>query len=334
MRVAGAWIGLGLGDVSDEVRAIKTFLRRKFSYARDLDDSRVYDGHLVTVVAEMQARYAAQGKIGAHVPGVINVETKYAMGYLPRPVKPKPVVFTVEGHLASMWNGPAADVGRAAELEGVAKWQPVGYDNVSLPFRNWTGTTELRRLLADRTLLPPGTPWAMCIYSQGAIVGSTVWLQDILPATGSLHWRLKDWRATVAFGNPYRERDVVAPWVSNPPRPGTQGISPTRMTDTPAAWREVAHRGDIYAENTPDDAGEHKTSIYLAVMNRWSGHPDSLLSQLVEIVQRPIPETLALIDAVTSGVMFLGDMSPHAGYNLAPCIDHVRTALKETHVQS
>ena len=91
----GRGVGLGLGDVSDEVRAIKTFLRRKFSYARDLDDSRVYDGHLVTVVADMQARYAAQGKIGAHVPGVINVETKYAMGYLPRQPKPKPVIFTV-----------------------------------------------------------------------------------------------------------------------------------------------------------------------------------------------------------------------------------------------
>ena len=66
----------------------------------------------------------------------------------------------------------------------------------------------LRRLLADRTLLPPGTPWAMCIYSQGAIIGSTVWLQDIAPPTGSLHWRLKDWRATIAFGNPYREVDI------------------------------------------------------------------------------------------------------------------------------
>ena len=331
MRVAGAWIGLGLGDVSDEVRAIKNFLRRKFSYARDLDDSRVYDGHLVTVVADMQARYAAQGKIGAHVPGVINAETKYAMGYLPRPSKPKPVVFTVEGHLASMWNGPAADVGRAAELEGVARWQPVGYDNVSLPFRNWTGVSELRRLLADRTLLPPGTPWAMCIYSQGAIIGSTVWLQDIAPPTGSLHWRLKDWRATIAYGNPYREVDIVAPWIADPPRPGTHGISPTRMTNTPAAWQEVARRGDIYAENTPDDAGEHKSAIYLAVQNQWSGHPDSVLSQLIEISQRPVPEMLAVIKAVTSGAMFLGDASPHAGYDLRPCIDHVRSRLVRSH---
>lgn len=331
MRVAGMWVGLGFGDVSDEVRAIKAFLRRKFSYAAHLADTSLYDELMVAVVAEMQSRYAAQGKIGDHTPGIINVETKYAMGYLPRPTAPKPVVFTVEGHLASMWHGPAADTGRALEQNGVSRWQPVGYDNVSLPFRNWTGTGELRRLLADRTLLPPGTPWAMCIYSQGAIVGSTVWLQDIAPPTGSLHWRLKDWRATIAFGNPYREVDIVAPWIADPPRPGTHGISPTRMTNTPAAWQEVARRGDIYAENTPDDAGEHKSAIYLAVQNQWSGHPDSLLSQLIEISQRPVPEMLAVIKAVTSGAMFLGDASPHAGYDLRPCIDHVRSRLVRSH---
>lgn len=321
------WVGLGLGDSSEEIRAIKAFLRTKFSYARELKDTSVFDEQMVAVVAEMQSRYQAAGKIGAHTPGIINVETKYAMGYLPRPVKPKPVVFTVEGHLASMWMGPAADTGRALEVEGVCRWQPVGYDNVSLPFRNDTGVRELKRLLSDRDLLPPGTPWGMCIYSQGGIVGSRVWLEDIAPAHGSLHWRLKDWRATIAYGNPYRQNGVVAEWVTDPARPGTQGISPFRMTQTPPSWKEVAHRGDLYAENRPNAAGEHKSAIYLAVQNQWSGHPDSLLSQVIEIAQRPLPEMLAVIEAVANGVMFVGNSAPHYRFDLRPPIDHMRGQL-------
>lgn len=331
MRVAGQWVGLGLGDVSDEVRAIKAFMRRKFSYAKDLKDTSLYDEQMVNTVAEMQRRYAASRQIGAHTPGIINVETKMAMGFLPRPVKPKPVLFTVEGHMSSMWMGPCAETARVLEQQGVCRWQPVGYNNTALPFDNASGIRELRRLLADRTLLPPGTPWGMAIFSQGAIVGSEVWLRDIAPANGSLNWRLRDWRATLAFGSPYRERDVVAPWVADPPRPGTQGISNTRMVGTPRHWAEVARRGDLYTENDTGDAGEHKTAIYMAVQSQWSGHPDSLLSQLLELTQRPTPEMLAMITAIGSGAMFLANMTPHGGYDLRPCIDFMRDRLLAPH---
>ena len=329
VRVAGVWVGLGIGDSSDEIRALKAFMRRKFSYAATLADSSLYDSQMVNAVADMQKRYAAAGKIGQHTLGVINVETKYAMGWLVRPTKPKPVVFTVEGHLSSMWMGPCAETGKWLESQGLCRWQPVGYDNVSLPFKNSTGINELKRLLGDRNLLPVGTPWAMCIFSQGGIVGSEVWMKDILPKTGSLHWRLQDWRGTLAFGNPYREKDVIAEWVNDPPRPGTQGISHLRLQNTPSYWKEVSRRGDLYAENKPDQAGEYRTAIYLAVQNKWSGNPDSLLNQLVELAQRPIPEILAMIKAISSGAMFLGNMGSHGGYDLPPCIDFLRQRLKE-----
>ena len=45
----------------------------------------------------------------------------------------------------------------------------------------------------------------------------------------------------------------------NPARPGTQGISDERLLDPPW-WKEVAHHGDIYTENTVDNAGRFKTS--------------------------------------------------------------------------
>jgi hypothetical protein len=199
---------------------------------------------------------------------------------------------------------------------------------VSLPFKNHTGIRELKRLLGDRDLLPLGTPWAMCIFSQGGIVGSEVWINEVLNPAGSLHWRLKDWRGTLAFGNPYREKDSIAEWVNDPPRSGTQGISPIRLEDTHPWWKEVSRRGDLYAENLPDEAGEYRTAIYLAVQNKWSGHPDSLLNQLVELAQRPIPEMLGMIKAITSGVMFLGNMQSHGGYDLGPCINFLRQQLQ------
>lgn len=328
MKIGGVWVGLGLGDTSPELRPIKALMRRKFSYCRDLADHSLFDEQMVWAVTEMQRRYGTQ--IGQHVPGIINLETKYAMGFLPRPTKPKPVLFTVEGHLSSMWMGPCAETARILESQSVVRWQPVGYDNVSLPFKNQTGVTELVRLLADRSLLPPGTPWGMCIYSQGAIVGSTVWLDHVAEPTGPLHWRLKDWAGTIAFGNPYRQLDQVAPWVTDPPRPGTQGISDIRMDATPDGWAEVARRGDLYAENAAGtEASEFRTAIYMAVQNRWSGHPDSLLNQLVETVSRPIPETLAMIQAIGSGVMFLGNMAPHAGYDLRPCVEFLRQRFEK-----
>jgi len=329
VRVAGQWVGLGLGDASIEVRSIKDFMRRKFSYASHLTDTTLFDEPMVGVVIEMQRRYQNQGKIGAHTPGIINLETKYAMGYLTRPTKPRPVVFTVEGHLSSMWVGPAAETARLLEQGGVCRWQPVGYDNIALPFRNDTGIRELIRLLSDRNLLPPGTPWGLCCFSQGAIVGSEVMLREVFAPSGRLHWRAKDWKATLAFGNPYREKNVVAEWIPDPPRPETEGISPTRIKNTPSRWKEVARRGDLYTE-VPSGAAstEHKRAIYLAVMNRWSGHPDSLLTQVMEIVQRPIPEMIAVIQAVTNGVMFLGNMSSHGGYDLKPGIEWMGRQLR------
>lgn len=330
MRVAGQWVGLGLGDgPSEEIRAMKAYLRRKFSYAKDLADTGVYDEQMVAVVAAMQDRYAKAGQIGQYTPGVINVATKIAMGYIPRPVKPRPVLFTIEGHLSSMWMGPCAETARILEGEGLCRWQPVGYDNTRLPFNNRSGQEEFRRLLADTTLLPPGTPWGAAIFSQGGIVGSSVFLEDIFPASGSLHWRLPDWRGTLAFGNPYRELNTVAPWIPDPPRPGTHGISPTRMVDTPVQrWAEVARHGDMYAEVVAgSQATEHMQAIYLAVQNKWSGHPDSLLSQILELGAQPLPEFLAMVRAVANGVLFLGNMTPHGGYDLRPCIDWMRIRL-------
>lgn len=335
MRVGGAYVGLGIGDSSEEVRKIKAHMRRKFSYAKDLVDTTLYDEQMVTIVAEMQRRYVYAGKLrtDGFMVGVINLATKVAMGYANPPVKPRPIIFTIEGHMSNPWNGPCAYTAQALEEQGVAWWQPVNYDTVRLPFNNQSGIDEFCRLLSLTELddgrggkrpFPAGTPFGYMHFSQGAIVGSRTYLEHLRPENGKLHWRLKDLKRVIAAGNPYREKGVVAEWIADPPKPNTQGISNVRMDNTPAFWKEVARKGDLYTENTEDDAGEDKTAIYMAVQNQWWGHNDSLFNQLSELIKRPLVEGIAMFKAITSGVMFLGNMGPHGMYDLDPWINWMR----------
>lgn len=327
-----------IGDNDSSVSAAKKVLR-KYSYGIGLGDSRSYTDEFRVALIRFQqnvnalidAGKRATPRVNTH--GVLDWATKVQLGLIERavstspPQRAKPVLFTVEGHMSSMWVGPAAELGRVLEAEGLVRWQPTGYNNTKLPFDNDSGVNELARLLGDEVLLPRGTRWGTAIFSQGAIVGSQLMMRHVFPAYGKLHWRLKDWAGTVSFGSPYRERDVVAEWVADPPRAGTQGISDERMAQTPSRWKEVARRGDLYTENEVSDAGEHKTAIYKAVQNQWSGGPDSLLMQLIEIGQRPTVETIAVVQAIVSGVMFLGNMSPHGGYDLAPCLAFLRRSF-------
>lgn len=330
MYANGFYVGLGLGDSSEEIRRIKAFMRHKFaSYASGLADTPDFDAMMTAVVSDMQRRYVKSGalKVGAFLAGVINLATKFAMGYITRPAKQLPVLFTVEGHLSDMMAGPCAFTAKALEDQRVCRWQPVGYDNVSLPFNNKSGVDEFVRLLSDVRSFPAGTPWGMAIFSQGGIVGCKTFLEHIRPANGRLHWRLSDFRGCLAFGNPYRQNNIIADWVPDPPKPNTQGISNIRMTDTPIdIWKEVARHGDLYAENEVSIAGQHKTAVYRAVQNEWTG-TDSLTEQLGEIMRDFGPETIAVFQAIASGVRFLSDMSAHGAYDLAPCIDFMHRRL-------
>lgn len=345
MRVGGQWVGLGLGDSSEEIRAIKAFMRNKFaSYAGDLADTPLYDDQMVRAVAEMQKRYNASGKLasGKYTPGVINLETKYVMGYLPRPPKPQgnlPIVFTVEGHLANMWVGPCAAIASQLEQEGLCHHQPVGYDNVRLPFNNASGVNELVRLLSQRELgpgsawpFPRDLPWFLLGFSQGAIITAKVWLDYLRPASaGSLLAARRDHlNRAISFGDPYREKNVCAEWVPDPPRAGTQGISDRRMDHTPPWWKVHSRHGDLYSENPDDEVGLDRTAIYkIAAENDWTGGPASILNRLgPDLLGDPADGMYDIARAIIGGVLFLGDMRPHGAYELAPPTDFIRRGLK------
>ena len=108
MRIGGQYVGIGLGDSSEEVGKIRDFGRRKFSYWKDLPDARnaqglpLYDEAMAAAVAETQARYNTgfgQLATGKYVPGIVNYETKVVMGFIARPKRPdqRPMLFSVCG---------------------------------------------------------------------------------------------------------------------------------------------------------------------------------------------------------------------------------------------
>lgn len=340
MRLAGVWVGWGLGDNSSRdftVRKVKALMRKKFaSYAGNLADTNLFDQQMFDAVWEMQRRYHEQGKL--HEPnGILDLDTEIVMGYKQPAPEVLPIIFTVEGHLSSMFVGPCAFTAQVLEAQGVCHVKPIGYDNVALPFNNRSGIDELCHQLslsaiegpldpAGRPIMwpfPSGTPWGLMSFSQGAIIGSEVLLDHLRPEGGSLHWRYKDLRRAIAFGNPYREKNVIAEWVPDPPAHDTQGISDVRIDNTPAFWKEHSRHGDLYAENTDDESGRLETSVYKAVQAEWTGD-GSLFAALFRIFTQPASEILPLVKALLDGGMFLLNMSPHGTYNLAPCVEWMR----------
>lgn len=320
-------MALRIGSQGALVTAWQQVMRRRFkSYALAADGGPLRaDGYFGRDDADVQSEYQRRTRQVQN--GIVSDADLVAFGLI-TPPRTLPVLFTVEGHLSSMWEGPCAAAAKPLEAEGVCRWQPVGYDNVALPFRSQTGIDELVRLLSDTSLLPPGTQWGMAIFSQGAIVGTRVFLEHVRPESGRLHWRLKDLAGVVAFGNPYREQDVIAPWVPDRPKRGTQGISNTRMTDTPAWWREHSRTGDLYAENPDSEVGQARTAIYQIVAeSRWSGNESAMWERIIDLAQDPADGLMDIALAIAGGVRFLTNMSPHGGYDLRPCIDFMRERL-------
>lgn len=318
-------MSLRLGDRNETVRNWRILMAKRFAgYAKVCGplagDTNEFGPRAVAWQKEYEKRTAQPQD------GIVSDGDLAALGLSPRAAA-KPIMFTVEGHMSSMWEGPCAFTAKQLESEGVVRWQPVGYNNTALPFDNKSGVDELCRLLGDVQLLPPGTPWGMAIFSQGAIVGSEVFLKHVRPEAGKLHWRLKDFRGCLSFGSPYRENNVVAEWVPDPPAANTQGISNTLMTDTPANWKEVARKGDLYTENPTTKSGEYKTAIYMAVQNQWTGS-NSLTEQLMELLKSPATEIIPVLWAIITGAMFLGNMGPHGLYNLEPCVNFMRNQFK------
>ena len=328
----GQYVGLGEGDFSSEVAEVTNFILRKW----DRFDSVLVEGNwwftpeLTRVIRELQDIYISEGRLdpAKAIRGVVNLEMKYAMGYLKRPERPRPIIFTIGGHLSNGWVGPSEAIASRLEQDGLCWWQPVVYDSQRLPFNNDHGRQVFRQLLGRLELddgrggkrpFPAGTPWGLICHSQGAIIGCSTYLDHI--REGSLSWRHADLQRVLMMGNPYRQKDVVAPWIADPPKRGTQGISDRRMDNTPAFWREVGRTGDIYTENPDSEVGLNRTAIYKIVSeNSWVGGPAGMLARVLDLFTNPLDGVMDIAMSIMGGVMFLGNMQAHDVYDLNPCL--------------
>lgn len=329
MRIGGSWVGLGLGDSSDEIQKIKAFLRKKFSYARHLADTPDFDQQMFDVVFEMQSRYHAQGQL--HAPtGIIDLATKIKSGYLQpqEPADSRPMLFTVCGTGVPWWVGPDADVARAVGDQW--KWQPVGYPAAPFPMNTSAqqGRDELVRLFELHRLRIEKHGAAMIGYSQGAIVTSELWQQDLLPDNGRLRWARSSMLKAITFGNPMRQAGSVYADSGGPPASATsRGIADTLLTDTPSWWRDYAHAGDLYTA-VEGQSAEWSTAIYKVVMGaRVFQGPDSILAQILELTAAPAAEAIAIFQALlNAGLFFVRRTGPHLNYHPQAAIEYLRSA--------
>jgi hypothetical protein len=81
----------------------------------------------------------------------------------------------------------------------------------------------------------------------------------------------------------------------------------------------------LYAENTTNEVGLNKTAIYKIVAeNSWVGRPAGMLAQVMDLLTDPTDGMFDIARSIISGILFAGNMDPHGGYYLNPCIGWMR----------
>lgn len=320
----GKWIGLGLGDTSPEVASFKAFLLKKFQWVRDwpvsLGSSDTFDATLADVVIELQRRYQLPAS------GVLNYELKVKCGFV-KPAPPaKPWLFTVHGTGQPDPLGPGLPADTARAVLDLYQWQPIGnYPATAFPM--WPSILQgVSELIAQ--INGKAGKFALAGYSQGAVVVGQVLKHHIMDPKGSLHHRLPDLTKVVFWGNPMRQPGIQAfdEWIHPIAPPDTGGILEDRLEGLDTATfqvRDYAHEQDMYASCPFDDMGEDERAIAKIIMwNNVLGGSDSILAQIIELVQRPIPETIAMFRAIVDAGGFF--TSTAHGYNIGPAIEFLR----------
>lgn len=340
MEVNGAYVGMGLGDDSVELGKIIAHMRRMYTPARNTipEGEHKFTAQVETEVRREQAVFLADGrlKVGGYIPGVINLATKKAMKYPGVMDAPRMITFTVEGHMSNMFFGPCADTARALEAQNVTHWKPVGdWDTQGLPFNNGSGVEALYRQLSRTSIegppvdmtnpdgpkvmwpFPPGTPWNLVAFSQGAMIACEFMWKYVLPPTAPLHYRLKDFKRGLMFGNPRRAKNAVCSWAQSPPDAGTHGIM-DKLFDANAEgigdrWAEHPNDDDMFAEVADDEQGKYQTAIAKIVTeNSWAGGPASIVSRVMALFGNPVGQVFFAIMAAVDAIMFLArHPNPH-----------------------
>lgn len=323
-----------VGDTGTDIGKAKVVLR-KFSYGKALTDTTdTYTAEFGVALRQWQANIHYQvvfkGRPGPDVNlvGVFDWAVKKQMGLLDEPAGAvKPWIITVAGHLGAWDTGPAYLAARVLELEGLAQVQPVGYDNVALPFNNRSGANELHRIITE--VVPAGAPTLITSHSQGGIITSDYLEQTLLPGKARGETPYTNFLGGVHWANPRRPMGVCASWVPDPPAADTEGLDPNCLKAKIAGVEEVARHKDLYAEKKRGQAAEYKEAVYLAAARGQFFGKGSLAEQIGELVTEFGHSVFDVFSAIADGVGFAVNMDPHNIFDLRPGIDHMRTLITE-----
>ena len=335
--IGGAYVGLGKGDRSPVIIQAKARMKKLYTPARNtLDNGDLFTAELETEVIREQAIFTKEGRPGAakYIQGIINLEFKYDLGILKRPQAAKPIIFTIEGHMSNMFFGPCADTARELEQQGVCHWKPVYYQNGDLPFKNGLGVQALFNEL-NRTSIegppinpdnpdgpkhmwpfPPGHPYGIIGFSQGAMVACEFMWKHVLPPNAALHHRLPNMRRALMFGNPRRAKDAVCSWAQSPPSEGTHGIMDKLFDANKEGvgdrWAEHPNDNDMFAEVDDDEAGQMQTAIAKIITeNSWGG-PAGIWVRVLKLFGNPVGGSYNALKASFDAIMFLAaNPNPH-----------------------
>lgn len=201
----GQWIGWGLGDRGKDVAAIKAWLRPRYSYARNLNDSDVFDQELQKVCVEARRRVGLsnEGKLF----GVWDWQLQVKLGYR-KTSQPQQVVancYIIPGTWAGPLDGPPHWV---MDWVDKSRFREIGIAYLARGFLNPDPNTSYEESLRDgitktiaAILANPG-PIVLIGYSQGADVAVHV-MHEFEPG-GRLASRRADLKRVICFGNPGR----------------------------------------------------------------------------------------------------------------------------------
>ena len=326
-----------VGDRHPLIPAAKAYLHSgKFSYCPkgSLGTTDVYTGEFGVVLRQWEAathyQVVFKGRPGPDVlvQGIFDWRDQRQMGLLDPPPEQKglPWIVTVAGHLGAWDSGPAYLTARWLEEHGLARVQAVGYDNVSIPFQSQTGSVELDRVV--REVVPADTPGlVICGHSQGSIIVSDYLEKVVLPGKARGEKPFTAFKGGLLFGNPRAPVGVVAPWITDPPPPDSEGLDPDCLDGPIPGVAEVRRRGDLYADKRRSEAAEYGQAVYLAVAKGQLFGKDSLAEQLGELATDFGPEVWAMVSEMVAGVTFAVNMDAHNVFDLGPCVTHLRQVL-------
>lgn len=235
----------------------------------------------------------------------------------------------------------------ADQLDGLAtnpliNWIPTDYPMATYPM-GASVNTGIQVLGNNIAATPLGTQKGMAIYSQGGIVGSTIWRDHILSPAGELHAYLPDFQAggTVTWGNPLRcptisaNGNTYAGWAQQSGG-GISGTNNLTAAQTPSWWLDFADPNDLYTDcPVGTAAGEDETLIYnMVVTSSFGGTLEGLLTLVesaIEQFHQPLAEVIGIATAIWNGLTFAGAgmNAGHYTYNVAPAIGYLQSVATQ-----